>query len=70
MVRKNIRKGLTAIIVLMVIYAAEMAILGFIYRSLSKVPYIAIAPPVVVVVVLAAWVTIFADMKKRGRWWG
>ncbi len=59
-----------AIGVLLVIYAAEMTILGFIYRSLSEVPYRAIAPPVVVVVVLGAWVTIFVDMKKGRRWWG
>ncbi len=68
--RKNIRKGLAAIIVLMVIYAAEMTILGFIFRSLSKVPYRAVAPPVVIIVVLVAWITIFVDMKKGSRWWG
>jgi len=68
--KKMIRNGLRAIIVLAVIYAAEMAVLGFIYRFLSEVPYRAIAPPVVVVVVLGAWVTIFVDMKKRGKWWG
>jgi hypothetical protein len=67
---KNIRRGLRAIIVLVVIYVAEMTILGFIYRALSEVPYRVIAPPVVVVVVLGAWATIFVDMKKRGRWWG
>jgi hypothetical protein len=67
---EKIRYGLRAIIVLAVIYAAEMAILGLIYRFLSQVPYRAIAPPVVVVVVLVAWVTIFVDMKKKGRWWG
>jgi len=69
-VGKKIHNGLRAITVLIVIYAAEMAILSFIHRYLSRVPYSAIAPPVVVVVVLVAWVTIFVDMKKRGRWWG
>ena len=64
---KKIHNGLRAIIVLIVIYAAEMAILGFAYRFLSEVPYRAIALPVVVVVVLGAWVTIYMDMKKRGE---
>ena len=67
---KAIRKGLRAIIVLAIIYGVEMAVLGFIHRSLSEVPYRAIAPPVVVVVVLGAWITIFLDMKKGGKWWG
>ena len=67
--RQKIRYGLRAIIVLAVIYAAEMAILGFIYRFLSELPYRAIAPPIVVVVMLVAWATIFVDMKKRGEWW-
>ncbi len=52
---------------LIVIYVIEMAVLGFICRFLSEVPYKLIAPPVVVVVVLVAWVTIFVDMKKRGE---
>jgi hypothetical protein len=68
--KKKIYFGLRAIIVLSVIYVAEMVILGLIYRFLSGVPYRTIAPPIVAVVVLAAWVTIFADMKKRGKWWG
>ena len=67
---KKIQCGLRAIIVLVVIYAAEMAILSFVYRALSEAPYRAIAPPVVVVVVLIAWVTIYVDMKKkRDKWW-
>ena len=52
------------------IYVAEMTVLGFIYRFLSEAPYRVIAPPVVAVVVLAAWAVIFVDMKKRGEWWG
>ena len=63
---KRIYFGLRAVIVLSVIYVIEMAILGFVYRFLSEVPYRAIALPVVVVVVLMAWVTIYMDMKKRG----
>ena len=59
--------GLQAVMVLSVIYAVEMAILGFIYRFLSEVPYRAIAPPIVIVVVLVAWATVFVDMKKRGK---
>jgi hypothetical protein len=70
MMRKKISYGLRAIIVLIVIYAIEMAILGFIYRFLSEVPYRFVAPPIVVVVVLLAWIMIFADMRKRGEWWG
>ena len=50
-----------------VIYAIEMAVLGLVYRFLSEVPYRVIALPVVVVVVLGAWVTIYIDMKKRGE---
>jgi hypothetical protein len=53
--------------VLTVIYVIEMAVLGFIYRFLSEVPYKLLAPPVVVVVVLVAGATIFVDMKKRGE---
>jgi hypothetical protein len=67
---KKVQCGLKAIIVLGVIYAIEMAILGFVYRSLSSVPYRIIAPPVVVVIVLLAWVTVYMDMKKkRDKWW-
>ncbi len=67
---KKVEFGLRAIIVLGVIYAIEMAILSFVYRSLSDVPYRVIAPPVVVVIVLLAWVTIYHDMKKkRDKWW-
>lgn len=65
--RKKIGCGLQAVIVLIVIYIVEMAILSFIYRFLSKVPYKLVAPPVVIVVMLVAWVTIFVDMKKRGE---
>ena len=67
---KKVQFGLRAIIVLGVIYAIEMAILSFVYRSLSDVPYRVIAPPVVVVIVLLAWATIYKDMKrKRDKWW-
>ena len=67
---KKIQFGLRAIIVLAVIYAIEMAILSFVYHALSEVPYRAVAPPVVVVVVLVAWATIYMDMKKkRDKWW-
>ena len=65
--RNKIYFGLQAVMVLSVIYAIEMAILGFIYRFLSEVPYRAIAPPIVIVVVLVAWATVFVDMKKRGK---
>jgi len=65
--RKRIYFGLRAVIILSVIYAIEMAVLGLVYRFLSEVPYRVIALPVVVVVVLGAWVTIYMDMKKRGE---
>ena len=65
--RKKIGYGLQAVSVLIVIYVIEIAVLGFIYRFLSEVPYQLVAPPVVVVVVLVAWATIFVDMKKRGE---
>jgi hypothetical protein len=65
--RKKIYLGLRAVIVLSVIYAIEMAILGVIYRFLSKVPYRFVAPPVIVVAMLVAWVTIYTDMEKRGE---
>jgi len=66
----KVQCGLRVIIVLGVIYAIEMAILGFAYRSLTNVPYRVIAPPVVVVIVLLAWATIYMDMKKkRDKWW-
>jgi len=64
---KKVQFGLRAIIVLGVIYAIEMAILGFVHRSLSDVPYRVIAPPVVAIIVLLAWVTAFVDMKKGGE---
>lgn len=67
--RKKIYLGLRAVVVLGIVYAIEMAVLGLIYRFLSRVPYAAMAPPVVAVVVLVAWLTIFADMRKRGRRW-
>jgi len=31
------------------------------------VPYSFVAPPIVVVVMLVAWATVFVDMKKRGE---
>lgn len=65
--RKKIGCGLRALIVLIVIYVIEMAILGVIYRFLSKVPYRFVAPPVVVVVMLVAWVAVYSDVKKRGE---
>lgn len=65
--RKKISYGIKAVSVLIVIYLIEMAVLGFIYRFLSEVPYRIIAPPVVVVVVLMAWVTAFVNMKKGGE---
>jgi len=68
-VRKKIHYGLQAITALIIIYAAEMAILSAIYRFLSKVPYRFVAPPIVVVVMLVAWATVFVDMEKRGEWW-
>lgn len=65
--RKKIYFGLRAVIVLSVIYAIEMAILGAIYRFLSKVPYRFVAPPIVVAVMATAWLAIYSDMKKRGE---
>ena len=65
--RKKIGYGMQAVSALIVIYVIEMAVLGFIYRFLSEVPYKLVAPPVVAVVVLVAWVTAFVDMKKRGE---
>ena len=65
--RKKIGYGIQAVSVLIVIYVIEMAVLGFIYRFLSEVPYKLVAPPIVVVVMLVAWATIFVDMKKRGE---
>ncbi len=65
--RKKISYGIQAVSALIVIYVIEMAVLGFICRFLSEVPYKLVAPPVVVVVVLVAWVTTFVDMKKRGE---
>ena len=65
--RKKIGCGLQAVIVLIVIYIVEMAILSFIYRFLSKVPYQLVAPPVVIGAMAAAWLAIYIDMKKRGE---
>jgi len=65
--RKEVGCGLRAAIILIVIYVTEMAILGFIYRFLSKVPYKLVAPPIVVAAMLAAWLAIYIDMKKRGE---
>ncbi len=65
--RKKISYGIQAVSVLIVIYVIEMAVLGFIYRFLSEVPYSFVAPPIVVVVMLVAWATVFVDMKKRGE---
>jgi len=64
--RKEVGCGLRAAIILIVIYVTEMAILGFIYRFLSKVPYKLVAPPIVVAAMVAAWLAIYIDMKKRG----
>ena len=65
--RKEVGCGLRAAIILIVIYVTEMAILGFIYRFLSKVPYKLVAPPIVVAAMVAAWLAIYIDMKKRGE---
>ena len=65
--RKKIGCGLQAVIILIIVYVTEMAILSLIHRFLLKVPYKLVALPVVVVVMLVAWVTIFVDMKKRGE---
>lgn len=56
-----------AIIALIVIYILEMALLGAVYRFLSHVPYKFVAPPVVIVTMVLAWVAIFVDMKKAGE---
>jgi divalent metal cation (Fe/Co/Zn/Cd) transporter len=68
-VRKKIHYGLQAITALIIVYAAEMVILSAIYRFLSTVPYRFVAPPIVVVVMLVGWATVFVDMEKRGEWW-
>ncbi len=65
--RKKIGCGLPLIIVLTVIYASETAILGFVYRFLSQEPYKLVAPPIVIVAMVVAWVAIFVDMKKGGK---
>ena len=65
--RKEVGCGLRAAIILIVIYVTEMAILGFIYRFLSKVPYKLVAPPIVVAAMVAAWLAIYIDVKKRGE---
>jgi len=64
--RKEIGCGLRAVIILIIVCVSEMAILGFIYRFLSKVPYKLVAPPVVVAAILVAWLAIYIDMEKRG----
>jgi hypothetical protein len=64
---KGIGCGLRVVIVLIGIYVIEMAVLSFIYRFLSQVPYKFVAPPVVIAAMLVAWVTLFVDMKKRGE---
>jgi hypothetical protein len=64
---KGIGCGLRVVIVLIGIYVIEMAVLSFIYRFLSQVPYKLVAPPVVIAAMLVAWVTLFVDMKKRGE---
>jgi len=65
--RKKTGCGLRAVIILIIIYVTEMAVLGFIYRSLSKVPYKLVAPPIIVVAMAMAWLAIYVDMKKRGE---
>jgi hypothetical protein len=65
--RKKIGCGLPVVIALIVIYGSETAILGYVYRFLSKVPYKLVAPPVVVVAMFLAWAMLFVDMKKRGE---
>jgi hypothetical protein len=52
---------------LIIIYVAEMVILGLIYRFLPQVPYKLVAPPVVIAAMAAAWLAIYIDMQKRGR---
>ena len=64
--RKEIGCGLRAVIILIIVCVSEMAILGFIYRFLSKVPYKLVAAPVVVAAILVAWLAIYIDMEKRG----
>jgi len=66
--RREIGCGLRVAIILIIIYVTEMVILGFIYRFLSQVPYKLVAPPVVVAAMAAAWLAIYIDMRKRGRW--
>lgn len=51
---------------MIIVCVTEMAILGFIYRFLSKVPYKLVAPPVVVAAMPVAWLAIHIDMEKRG----
>lgn len=64
--RREIGCGLQTVIILIIIYVTEMAILGFIHRFLSKVPYKLVAPPIVVAAMLVAWLAVYIDMKKRG----
>ncbi len=65
--RKEIGCGLRAVIILVIIYVTEMAILSPIYRFLPQVPYKLVAPPVVVAAMAAAWLAIYIDMEKRGE---
>ncbi len=52
---------------MIIVCVTEMAVLGFIYRFLSKVPYQFVAPPGVVAAMLVAWLSIYIDMEKRGE---
>jgi hypothetical protein len=65
--RRGVGCGLQAVIILIIIYVAEMVILGLIYRFLPQVPYKLVAPPVVIAAMAAAWLAIYIDMQKRGR---
>lgn len=65
--KRKIGCGLQAIIALTVIYILETAILGAICRFMSHVPYKLVAPPVVILAMVLAWVAIFVDMKKAGE---
>lgn len=64
--RKKVGCGLSLLIILGVIYVSEAVILGFVYHFVSETPYKLVAPPIVILAMLVAWIAIFVDMKKAG----
>ncbi|MGA9348542.1 MAG: hypothetical protein WBW48_07025 [Anaerolineae bacterium] len=65
--RRKIGCGLWVVIILIIIYLTETAILGSLYRFWPEVPYKFVAPPVVIAAMAVAWLAIYNDMDKRGE---